>query len=74
LQDTATSSTRQPKSPHSTKEFLSVRELSELLSVTDRTAANWVGRGVLPSARIGGIRRVRPADIEALFEEERKAS
>jgi excisionase family DNA binding protein len=74
MQDTATSSTRQPLSPHPPKEFLSVKELSELLGVTDRTAWNWIGEGIVPSIRVGGVRRIRRSDVEAMFDRENQAS
>jgi len=55
-----------PLSPY--KEFLSVPELAALMSVTPKTAEKWVERGKVPSARVGGTRRIRRRDIDEIFE------
>ena len=50
------------------REFLSIRQVAALLGVTEWTVKNWVYDGHLPSAKIGGTRRIRRSDIDRLFE------
>jgi excisionase family DNA binding protein len=50
------------------KVYLSAAELALLCGVTERTTKRWIAEGVMPTALIGGVRRVRRSDVEALFE------
>jgi excisionase family DNA binding protein len=50
------------------REFLSIQQVAALLGVTEWTVKNWVSDGHLPSAKIGGTRRIRRSDIDSLFE------
>lgn len=38
-----------------------------MLGVTRRAVRTWTVRGVLPHVRVGGVRRYRPEDIDALI-------
>jgi excisionase family DNA binding protein len=46
------------------KEYLSPEEVAELLSVTRRTVYNWLKSGRIPAMKIGGVWRVRRADLQ----------
>jgi len=50
-----------------TKEFLTVRELAELLQVTEMTIYRMVRRGDLPCHSIGRAKRFRRDDVEAFL-------
>ena len=55
------------------KEFYTVRELAELLSVNPMTIYRMVDRGELPVYTIGGrAKRFRKDDIEAYLKKVRK--
>jgi excisionase family DNA binding protein len=71
---TATDSMQQPDSSRLPKEFLSTREMADIMGVTYRTAGRWVADGAVPSARIGGTRRIRRSDLEAMFKRGDRAS
>jgi excisionase family DNA binding protein len=47
--------------------LLTSAEVAARLGVTRRTVRTWTVRGVLPHVRVGGVRRYRPADLEALI-------
>ena len=47
--------------------FYTVRELAELLKVTEKTIYRMVGRGELPCHRIGRIKRFSRDDVEAFL-------
>jgi excisionase family DNA binding protein len=49
-----------------TKRFFTERSLAEHLAVSDRTIREWIRRGELPSYKLGGSRRIDPADV-AIF-------
>lgn len=38
-------------------EFLTIGELARRVKVTDRTIQNWTANGMIPSLRIGRVRR-----------------
>jgi len=66
LQDTAIN----PKAKQ--PDFLSPRDLAQLLGVREETAVRWMRAGVVPNARrIGGVWRCRRTDIEAMFSGDR---
>jgi excisionase family DNA binding protein len=44
--------------------FFTERSLADFLAVSDRTIRNWIRRGELPSYKLGGARRIDPADVE----------
>lgn len=44
--------------------FFTERTLAAYLAVSDRTVRNWIRRGELPSYKLGGSRRIDPADVE----------
>lgn len=44
-------------------ELLAPREVAERLAVHPSTVARWVQRGVLPAWRVGGVIRIRWADV-----------
>ncbi len=53
--------------PNST--LMTIRDVCDLLQVTDRTVRKWMSNGRLPApVRLGRIVRFRRADIEALLE------
>jgi excisionase family DNA binding protein len=43
-------------------------QVAELLGVTTRTVRTWTSRGLLPHVRVGGVKRYRVADIDALLD------
>jgi excisionase family DNA binding protein len=54
------------------REFLDAAQLAQLLGVSRRTAYRWIHDGEVPSARVGGVRRVRRSDLDALFDRKAK--
>ena len=50
------------------KEFLTVRDVAELLQVTPMTIYRMVGRGALPCHQIGRAKRFSRKDIDAFLE------
>ena len=60
---------------HLDKEFLTINDLCELLSVTPKTVASWRYRGVGPSSyKAGKHVRYKRSDVEAWMEESRTES
>jgi len=49
-----------------TDRLLSMPEAAELLSVSPRTIANLIRRGILPKVKVGRATRVRLSDLERL--------
>lgn len=47
------------------REFMNVREIAELLSVSTRTVYAWVEQNKIPFQRKGGSLRFRRSEIEA---------
>ena len=45
-------------------EYLTIREVRDLLKVSDRTVRRWIERGNLPALKIGRSVRIRRADID----------
>ena len=57
------------------KEFLTINDLCELLSVTPKTVASWRYRGVGPASfKAGKHVRYKRSDVEAWIEESRTES
>ncbi|HEV3094973.1 MAG TPA: helix-turn-helix domain-containing protein [Solirubrobacteraceae bacterium] len=52
--------------------FFTVASLATYLSLSERTISDWIRKGVLPSYRIGGARRIDPADVDAYLAEHRR--
>ena len=49
-------------------EFLTVREVAELLKLNQQTVRNWIDRGELPAVRVGARRvRVLRSDLDAML-------
>lgn len=48
-------------------EFLSIKEVAELLRLNERTILGYVRSGKIPAANVGRTYRIRKADIDALF-------
>ena len=44
--------------------YLTIREVGELLKVSERTVRRWIGAGQLPAVKIGRSVRVRQEDID----------
>src|SRR5579863_4958026 len=60
-----------PLSPHTEEEWLSLREVADMLGMHPATVRLWADRNELPSRRTsGGHRRFRRADIEAHLRQE----
>lgn len=56
--------------PPDDRPLLSVKQLAERLSVSERTARDLVDRKVIPSMLVGDrSRRIAPADVEAYLRE-----
>ena len=49
------------------KKYLSIDEVSKLLSVTRVTLWNWERKGILRPARIGNLKRYKANDIDKLM-------
>jgi len=52
-------------------EYLTIREVRDLLKVSDRTVRRWIERGSLPALKIGRSVRIRRADIDRPVEAHR---
>ena len=52
-----------------TEGLLSLRDLTQYLSCSRTYAANLIYDGVVPSFKIGNLRRVRKADVDAYIQE-----
>lgn len=50
-----------------TKEYISLNEVAELLGVDPETARRWSCDGKIPGTKIGGVWRYRKLDIDKLF-------
>src|SRR5579863_1012933 len=60
-----------PLSPHTEEEWLSLREVADMLGMHPATVRLWADRNELPSRRTsGGHRRFRRADIQARLHSE----
>ena len=46
--------------------YLTVREVAELLRVSDLTVRRWIWAGKLPATRVGRVLRIRQSDLERL--------
>lgn len=46
-------------------QYLTIREVGDLLKVSERTVRRWVGAGDLPAVKIGRSVRIRRADIDS---------
>ncbi len=44
--------------------YLSAKEVATLLGVSLRTVRRWIAEGTLPAARLGGVVRIRRADLD----------
>jgi excisionase family DNA binding protein len=47
------------------KEYLSPEEVAALFSVSLRTVYNWIKQKKIPAMKIGGVWRIRRADLES---------
>lgn len=54
--------------------LLSLRDLTEYLSCSRSHAQKLMDDGKIPSLKLGGIRRVRKSDVDALIERELSAT
>jgi excisionase family DNA binding protein len=52
-------------------EFLTVRELADYLRVSLRTAYELVHRGDVPAVKVGGVYRIRLAELDRKLERHR---
>lgn len=63
------------KVTHLDKEFLTINDLCELLSVTPKTVHSWRYRGIGPASfKAGKHVRYKRSDVEAWIEESRRES
>ena len=46
------------------EEYLTIREVTDLLKVSERTVRRWIGKGDLPAVKIGRSVRIRREDID----------
>ncbi len=51
------------------REYLSLKEVADLLRVSERTVHRLIKVRALPAAKIGGQWRVRKSDVDRLFPE-----
>lgn len=57
--------------------FFTPEDLADYLSVSERTIYDWLRRGDLPSYKLGGARRIDPADVDSFLaarRDERRAA
>ena len=54
-------------------EHLKSSEVIALAAISRRTLERWVADGTLPAVKVGGTRRYKRADVEALLRGERAA-
>ena len=54
-------------------EHLKSYEVIALAQISRRTLERWVADGTLPAVKVGGTRRYKRADVEALLRGERAA-
>lgn len=54
------------------KEYLTLKEVAELLTVSESTVYRWTAEGKLPGTKIGDVWRYRKEDIDKLFENGKK--
>ena len=55
-------------------DFLTIREVADLLKVSDKTVRRLEARGELPGFRVGAQVRFRREDIDAWVEAQQRAS
>ena len=51
-------------------EYYTVKELSQLVKISDITIRQWIHDGKLKSVKIGGARRITKSEIERLIKGE----
>ena len=54
------------------KELLTIEEVADMLKVSKMTLSRWNINGTLPKIEIGGKRRYRRADVEAIVEQRKE--
>ncbi len=54
------------------KPFLSIKEASEYLGLEYKTVYRLVRAGEIPAARLGGVYRIKLADLESYFEQQKQ--
>ncbi len=50
------------------EQMLTVPDIAELCKVSARTVYRWIAEQGLPVVQIGGVTRIRPADLEVFFQ------
>jgi excisionase family DNA binding protein len=50
-----------------TKEYLTLKDVAELLTIDEETVRRWSVSGKIPAVKIGHFWRYRKADIDTLF-------
>lgn len=55
----------------STKEFLTVKELSEYLNIKGKTIYSWVSKKVIPCYQLQGVLRFKRQEIDRWVSEKR---
>lgn len=58
--------------PTDDERFYTTRGFAERLNVSHRTAKEYVIKGLIPSYKIGGVRRINPADVESFLKKRRQ--
>lgn len=54
------------------EELLTPEELANILRVSEITIRVWLRKGTLPGLKIGGLWRIKAADLRALIEKGKK--
>ena len=54
------------------KQFLTIEEVADMLKVSKMTLYRWNLNDTLPKIEIGGKRRYRRADVEAIIEQRKE--
>ena len=53
------------------KEFLSVREIAEMLGLKEDTIQGWIRSGSLPAIKLGNTYRVKRRDLDTFLDQRR---
>ena len=58
----------------SVDEFLTTRQVAELLKLSEATVRKWCREGRLPAVKLGKSYRIRRSDLDRLFDQATAAS
>ncbi|MBO0768181.1 MAG: helix-turn-helix domain-containing protein [Solirubrobacterales bacterium] len=56
------------------REFLTVRDVADLLQLNEQTVRNWIDQGSLPAHRIGRRVRIQRSDLDQILNASKTAA